>query len=70
MSDGRKRKFILKGFSKLIKEDKLKIVAEMMDNQVETVELLKSFGIRILTNKRFLMSLARTPSRIFISHTE
>jgi hydroxymethylglutaryl-CoA reductase len=43
MSDGRKRKFILKGFSKLIKEDKLKIVAEMMDNQVETVELLKSF---------------------------
>ena len=43
MSDGRKRKLILRGFSKLIKEDKLKIVAEMMDNQVETVELLKSF---------------------------
>lgn len=43
MSEGKKRKFILKGFSKLIKEDKLKIVAEMMDNQVETVELLKSF---------------------------
>lgn len=43
MSDGRKRKLILRGFSKLIKEDKLRIVAEMMDNQVETVELLKSF---------------------------
>lgn len=43
MSDGRKRKLLLRGFSKLIKEDKLKIVAEMMDNQVETVELLKSF---------------------------
>lgn len=43
MSEGRKRNLILRGFSKLIKEDKLKIVAEMMDNQVETVELLKSF---------------------------
>ncbi len=43
MSDGRKRKLILRGFSKLIKEDKLRMVAEMMDNQVETVELLKSF---------------------------
>ena len=43
MSDGRKRELILRGFSKLIKEDKLRMVAEMMDNQVETVELLKSF---------------------------
>jgi len=43
MADGRKRELILRGFSKLIKEDKLRMVAEMMDNQVETVELLKSF---------------------------
>ncbi|MBN2639593.1 MAG: hydroxymethylglutaryl-CoA reductase [Bacteroidales bacterium] len=39
----RKRDLIIKGFSKLLKEDKLKIVAELMDNQIETVELLKSF---------------------------
>ena len=39
----RKRDIIIKGFSKLLKEDKLKIVAELMDNQVETVELMKSF---------------------------
>ncbi len=39
----RKRDYIIKGFSKLLKEEKLKIVAELMDNQVETIELLKSF---------------------------
>ncbi len=39
----RKRDLIIRGFSKLLKEDKLKIVAELMDNQVETIELLKSF---------------------------
>ncbi len=39
----RKRDLLIKGFSKLLKEDKLKIVAELMDNQVETIELLKSF---------------------------
>ena len=39
----RKRDIIIKGFSKLLKEDKLKIVSELMDNQVETVELMKSF---------------------------
>ena len=39
----RKRDLIIKGFSKLLKEDKLKIVAELMDNQFETIELLKSF---------------------------
>ena len=39
----RKRDYIIKGFSKLLKEDKLRIVAELMDNQVETIELLKSF---------------------------
>ncbi len=39
----RKRDIIIKGFSKLLKEDKLKIVAELMDNQVETMELMKSF---------------------------
>ena len=39
----RKRDLIIKGFSKLLKEDKLKIVADLMDNQIETVELLKSF---------------------------
>ncbi len=39
----RKRDLIIKGFSKLLKEDKLRIVAELMDNQVETIELLKSF---------------------------
>lgn len=39
----RKRDIIIKGFSKLLKEDKLKIVAELMDNQVEAMELLKSF---------------------------
>jgi hydroxymethylglutaryl-CoA reductase len=39
----RKRDIIIRGFSKLLKEDKLKIVAELMDNQVETIELMKSF---------------------------
>ncbi len=39
----RKRDIIIKGFSKLLKEDKLKIVADLMDNQIETIELLKSF---------------------------
>lgn len=39
----RKRDLIIRGFSKLLKEDKLKIVAELMDNQLETIELLKSF---------------------------
>ncbi|MCF6171622.1 MAG: hydroxymethylglutaryl-CoA reductase [Bacteroidales bacterium] len=39
----RKRDIIIKGFSKLLKEDKLKIVAELMDNQLEAMELLKSF---------------------------
>jgi hydroxymethylglutaryl-CoA reductase len=39
----RKRDIIIKGFSKLLKEDKLRIVAELMDKQVETMELMKSF---------------------------
>lgn len=39
----RKRDFLIRGFSKLLKEDKLKIVSELMDNQVEAMELLKSF---------------------------
>lgn len=43
MPKRRKRDFLIRGFSKLLKEDKLKIVSELMDNQVETMELLKSF---------------------------
>lgn len=39
----RKRDLIIKGFSKLLKEDKLKIVSELMDKQVESMELMKSF---------------------------
>ena len=39
----RKRDFLIRGFSKLLKEDKVKIVSELMDNQVEAMELLKSF---------------------------
>lgn len=39
----RKRDIIIKGFSKLLKEDKLKIVAELMDNSVESIDLMKSF---------------------------
>lgn len=39
----RKRDLIIKGFSKLLKEDKLKIVSELMDKQVESYELMKSF---------------------------
>jgi hydroxymethylglutaryl-CoA reductase len=39
----RKRDIIIKGFSKLLKEDKLKIVSELMDNQVDAIDLLKSF---------------------------
>jgi len=39
----RKRDLIIKGFSKLLKEDKLKIVAELMDKQVESIDLMKSF---------------------------
>ena len=43
MPKRRKRDIIIKGFSKLLKEDKLKIVAELMDNSVETIDLMKSF---------------------------
>jgi len=39
----RKRDFLIRGFSKLLKEDKVKIVSELMDNQVEAMDLLKSF---------------------------
>ena len=39
----RKRDIIIKGFSKLLKEDKLKIVAELMDKQVESMDLMMSF---------------------------
>jgi len=43
MPKRRKRDLLIKGFSKLLKEDKLKIVAELMDKQVESMELMKSF---------------------------
>jgi hydroxymethylglutaryl-CoA reductase len=39
----RKRDLLIKGFSKLLKEDKLKIVADLMDKQVESIDLMKSF---------------------------
>jgi len=39
----RKRDYLIRGFSKLLKEDKVQIVSELMDNQVEAMELLKSF---------------------------
>ncbi len=39
----RKRDMIKKGFSKLIKEDKLKAVAEFIENPSEFIALLKSF---------------------------
>ena len=39
----RKRDLLIRGFSKLLKEDKVTIVSELMDNQVEAMELLKSF---------------------------
>lgn len=43
MPKRRKRDLLIKGFSKLLKEDKLKIVADLMDKQVESMELMKSF---------------------------
>lgn len=43
MPKRRKRDLLIRGFSKLLKEDKLKIISELMDNQVETMDLLKSF---------------------------
>lgn len=39
----RKRDLIKKGFSKLLKEDKLKVVSEYIDNSGEFIDLLKSF---------------------------
>ena len=39
----RKRDIIIKGFSKLLKEDKLKAVAEYIENPSEFINLLKSF---------------------------
>jgi len=39
----RKRDLIIKGFSKLLKEDKLRIVSELMNKQVESMDLMKSF---------------------------
>lgn len=39
----RKRDKIIRGFSKLLKEDKLKVVAEYIENPSEFVALLKSF---------------------------
>jgi len=43
MPRGRKRDLLIRGFSKLLKEDKVQIVSELMDNQVEAMDLLKSF---------------------------
>lgn len=43
MPKRRKRDYLIRGFSKLLKEDKVKIVSELMDNQLEAMELLKSF---------------------------
>ena len=43
MPKKRKRDYLIRGFSKLLKEDKVKIVSELMDNQLEAMELLKSF---------------------------
>lgn len=42
----KKREIIKKGFSKLIKEDKLKVVAEFVENPSEFINLLKSFWHR------------------------
>lgn len=42
----KKREIIKKGFSKLIKEDKLKAVAEFVENSSEFINLLKSFWHR------------------------
>ena len=42
----KKREIIKKGFSKLIKEDKLKAVAEFVENPSEFISLLKSFWHR------------------------
>lgn len=42
----KKREIIKKGFSKLIKEDKLKAVAEFVENPGEFINLLKSFWHR------------------------
>ena len=39
----RKRDKIKRGFSKLLKEDKLKAVAEYIENPGEFIALLKSF---------------------------
>ncbi|MCQ2322236.1 MAG: hypothetical protein MJZ47_01295, partial [Bacteroidales bacterium] len=39
----RKRDRIIKGFSKLLKEDKLKAVSEYIENPGEFIALLKSF---------------------------
>lgn len=39
----RKRDIIIKGFSKLLKEEKLKLVAEYFENPGEVITLLKSF---------------------------
>ena len=39
----RKRDRIKKGFSKLLKEDKLRVVAEYIENPGEFIALLKSF---------------------------
>ena len=43
MPKRRKRDLLIKGFSKLLKEDKLKIVSELMDKQLESMDLMKSF---------------------------
>jgi hydroxymethylglutaryl-CoA reductase len=42
-SMNRKREIIIKGFSKLLKEEKLKLVAEYFENPGEVISLLKSF---------------------------
>ncbi len=39
----KRKRDIIKGFSKLLKEDKLKLVAEYFENPGEVIELLKSF---------------------------
>ena len=75
------RERIKKGFSKLLKEEKLKLIANYFENPGEVVNLLKSywhpdskqqqlfdeFSENTITN--FSTSSARTPSPIFSSPT-
>lgn len=66
----RKRDRIIKGFSKLLKEDKLKAVSEYIENPGSLLPFCKAFGTATPRNRNSSTSSAKTPFPISTFLTE